>query len=239
MKKLCSVGALAALTAMGTIATAEENTGPWSGEASLAFTQNSGNTNSTSVDSRAKATNNGEKWREIYQFEGANEKTEDARTKEKYFASAKSEYKFEEKSYFFGMLEYTDDRFSGFNYEASLSLGYGHEFLKNEVHELATDFGIGYRQSELETNDEIVEEAFALFGLVYLWNINENASFDEDFSLEVGEEKTITKSYSRLKVRINGSLFGYVAYEIKHTSDVPPGTKNSDRTTMIGLNYTF
>ncbi|MBA54191.1 MAG: hypothetical protein CMK89_07035 [Pseudomonadales bacterium] len=220
----------------------------WSGEANLSYIDSSGNTESTNLAFRSGATRDGETWRNIYKLEASNETAEqedangnekEVRTAEKYFASAKAEYKFGASSYLFGLLEYTDDRFSGYEYEASATFGYGQDILKNKVHELSADAGIGYRESkEIETGD-VLEEAVLRLGALYLWRINENTTFDEDFSTEIGEEKTVTKSYTRLKVKINGSLNGFVAYEIKHTDEVPEGSKNSDRKFMVGVNYTF
>ena len=230
---------------------AAENEDPnklWSGEANLSYIDSSGNTESTNLDFRSNATRDGETWRNIYKLEASNETSEqvdadgnksEVRTAEKYFASAKAEYKFAESSYFFGLLEYTDDRFSGYDYEASATFGYGQDILKNETHELSADAGIGYRESKETLTGDVEEEAVLRLGALYLWRISESTTFDEDFSTEIGEEKTVTKSYTRLKVKINGSLHGFVAYEIKHTDEVPDGVKNSDRKFMVGVNYTF
>ena len=220
----------------------------WTGEANLSYIDSSGNTESTNLAFRSGATRDGEDWRNIYKLEASNETAEqedengnkeEVRTAEKYFASAKAEYKFGEKSYFFGLLEYTDDRFSGFDYEASVTFGYGRDILNTEAHELSADAGVGYRESKVSETGDVVEEAVLRLGALYLWRISDTAPFDEDFSTEIGEEKTVTKSYTRLKVKINGSLHGFVAYEIKHTDEVPEGTKNSDRKFMVGLNYSF
>lgn len=247
MKRKISVLALA-IAPFAAFAADETENKLWSGEANLAYIDNSGNTESTNVNFRSNATRDGESWRNIYKLEGSNETSEqvdvdgnkkEVRTAEKYFASAKAEYKIGESSYLFGLLEYTDDRFSGYDYEASATFGYGRDFLKNEVHELSADVGVGYRESKLETNGDVEEEAVLRLGALYLWNITENTTFDEDFSTEIGEDKTVTKSFTRLRMKINGSLSASVAYEIKHTDEVPDGVKNSDRKFLVGLSYTF
>lgn len=216
----------------------------WTGEVTLNYSESSGNTNATNFSGKSKAVRDGVQWRNTYKLEGDNETSEDdagnqVRTAEKYFASAKADYKITEKSFLFGLLEYTDDRFSGFDYEATASLGYGRQLIENDHHNLKADIGPGYRQSKLEETGDIEEDAMVRIGALYVWTINESAVFDEDFSSEIGEEKTVTKSLTRLKVKINGSLWGSVSYEIKHTDEVPPGIKNSDRKTMLGLNYVF
>lgn len=211
----------------------------WEGEANLSYIDRAGNTNSTNADFRGQAIRNGIDWRNTYKLEASNEYAEEERTAEKYFASGKADYKIDDKSYLFALLEYTNDNFSGFEYESSAVFGYGRDFLRTEKHDLSADAGLGYRRSELEDTGDIEEEAVLRLGLVYEWRINENTTFDEEFSTEIGEERTVTKSFTRLKVKINSSLFATLAYEIEHNTEVPPDTKNSDRKTLVGLNYTF
>ncbi|RLU00220.1 YdiY family protein [Ketobacter sp.] len=248
MKAKITLLALAIAPFTAVVAEEAEEDKLWKGEASLSYIDSSGNTESTNLDFRSTATRNGEVWRNIYKLEASNETAEqvddngdkeEVRTAEKYFGSAKAEYKFGDSSYLFGLLEYTDDRFSGYDYEASATFGYGRDILMSKKHELSADAGIGYRESKETETGDVVEEAVLRLGALYLWRISENATFDEDFSTEIGEEKTVTKSYTRVKVKINGSLHGFVAYEIKHTDEVPEGVKNSDRKFMVGVNYTF
>lgn len=248
MKKIVSIATLLVLPAV-TVAAEKEADRLWKGDANLAYIYNSGNTNSENLNFRSKATRDGEDWRNIFRLEAANETSEvtseetgeksDERTAENYFASAKAEYKLGERSYLFGLLEYTKDRFSGFDYEGAVTFGYGRDFIRNETHELSADIGMGYREIKEEETGHIEEDIIARIGAVYLWNINENTIFDEDFSYEAGDSRKITKSLTRLRVKINSSLSASISYEVKHTSDVPPGTKNSDRTTLVGLAYSF
>lgn len=216
----------------------------WAGEVTLNYSQSSGNTQASSFAGKSKAVRDGQSWRNTFKIEGDNETGEDddgeqVRTAEKYFGSARADYKVTTESFLFGLLEHTDDRFSGYDHETAVSFGYGRQLVKNAQHDLKADIGPGYRYSKLEDSDDVEEEGMVRVGAQYIWTINENASFDEDFSSEIGEDKTISKSLSRLKVRINGSLWGSISYEIKHTDEVPPGIKNSDRKTLLGLNYTF
>lgn len=234
-----NISVAAACVAASALAIAEENTGPWKGDAAVAFTQSAGNTDSENLAARANATHEKGDWRKIFHLEGANESVEGVRTKEKYYGSFKAEFDLTERSYLFGLAEYTKDRFSGFDYEAALSGGYGYQWFDNEIQKLKTDIGLGYRESELEDTGETEDEMFASLALDYLRNLNEDTTFEQKLGVDLGSEKTITKSYTKLKTRIEGSLFGFISYEIKHTSDVPDGVKNSDRVTMIGLDYTF
>lgn len=211
----------------------------WEGEADLAYIERSGNTNSSNGNLRSEATRNGISWRNIYKLEASNEFSEDERTAEKYFASGKAEYNLSQVAYLYGLLSYQTDKFSGFEYETSAVFGYGQNFIESDTYELSGDIGLGYRFSEIEDTGDTEDEAILRLGAKFLWNLSETASFEEEFSSEIGEEKTVTKSYTRLKVKINGHLNAMLAYEIEHTSEVPPDKKNSDRKTLIGLNYAF
>lgn len=210
----------------------------WSGEVALGYLQSSGNTNTTNFNGKSKAIRNGETWRNTYKLDGNNESSEDERTAEDYFASFKADYKLDEDSYLFGLEEYTDDRFSGYNYETSTTFGYGRVLIKNDRHVLSGDVGLGYRYSELDDGD-VEEDAVVRVGGLYKWTINESTTLDEEFSVEMGEDKRTDKSLTKLQVKVNGNLWGFIAYEIKRVSDTPPDVKNSDRNTSVGLNYQF
>ena len=237
MKKAVTIASLALVPTLALAADDADKI--WSGEANLGYNYSSGNTNTENLHFRSKAEREGENWNQIYRLEAANESSERVRTAENYFGSAKGEYNLDEVSYLFGLLEYTKDRYSGFDYETSVTFGYGRDFIKNDRHELSADIGLGYRVSEETLTGDKLEDAIVRLGAYYLWNISDTATFDEDFSVEVGDTRTVTKSVTRLKVKIKGNLNGFASYEIKHTTDVPQPTKNSDRTTLVGLDYSF
>lgn len=222
----------------------------WSGEVGIGYMEKSGNSRSTSFNGKSKAIREGEQWRNTYKLEGANESAEDVRTDENYFAATQADYKMGEDAYWFALLEYTDDRFSGFDYESSITFGYGIKLINDTGHSWAVDAGLGYRRSEEALIDDTEEEAVARLGTRYKLKITDTTVFEEEASTEIGEQRTVSKSLTRLKFSINSSLWASLAYEIKHTTDAPLGVslsssnttmtaKNSDRTTSIGLNYTF
>lgn len=244
MKYAAPLAALLAVTSTPLLAQVDHAEEGWSGEVTLNYAQSSGNSNSTNFAGKSKAVREGTEWRNILKLEGANETSEndegeEARTAENYFSSAQADYKLTEDAFLFGLLEYTNDRFSGYEYEAAASLGFGYQFIKTNQHDLKADIGPGYRYSKLEDTGDVEEDAIVRVGAQYVWTISEGAIFDENFSSEIGEDKITTKSLTRLKVRINGALWGSVSYEIRHTNEVPPGIKNSDRKTLLGLNYVF
>ena len=54
----------------------------------------------------------------------------------------------------FGALAYQDDRFSGFQYQASASGGLGYRFFNSDTTKLSVQAGVGYRVLRPEISAE-------------------------------------------------------------------------------------
>ena len=101
------------------------------------------------------------------------------------------------------------------------------------------EVGPGYRRGEIISNDDVEEEGVLRGSLNYDWAITGSSSFRQEFSVEAGEDSTITKSLSRLKTQLNGSLALVISYDAKNTSSVPEGTHKFDSATFVSLDYSF
>ena len=186
MRKTVSMVAVIAAAASCPLQAEEAAAGKlWTGEVALGYLQSAGNTSTTNFNGKSKAIRDGQQWRNTYKLEGANESADDIRTAENYFAALKTDYKLDEKSYLFNLLEYTDDRFSGYNYEYSVTFGYGRVLIENASHKLSADLGLGYRFSEFDAG-YTDEDAVARVGGLYKWTISESTVFDEEVSSEIG-----------------------------------------------------
>lgn len=214
------------------------NASTWSGEAELGLVVTTGNTETQSINAKTKVINERVKWRHTLIAEALNTADDIRTTSEKYFLSGKSDYKFSEFEYFFGIVTYEDDRFSGYDYQVSEVLGYGRRIIHEPGLTLDIEGGPGARQSETTDGDSDNELIVRLGGSLE-WKISENANFSENLSTEIGEDRTITKSITALKAQIVGSLAMKVSLTIKHTSEVPAGNKKTDSETALTLVYSF
>jgi putative salt-induced outer membrane protein len=211
----------------------------WSGEVSLAYILSNGNSENETLGTKSKVIRNGDKWRGTGRFDAVNSSSEEERTAEKYFVSGQLDNKLDDVSYLFTLLEHEDDRFSGFHYQTSLTVGYGRTFIDDGIHKLSAEVGPGYRRSEVEAGDSLDEEAVIRAAVDYGWQVSESAEFTEEFSSVIGDERSVSKSLTKLKVKINASLAMSLGYDLKYTSDVPPDTAKTDSTTLVGLDYSF
>jgi len=108
----------------------EETKSPWTSAVELGFIRTTGNTETQTTALKADVVYEVEKWRHTGHAEGYGTKSEDNAgnsvvSAERYQLSGKSDYKFNEFDYMFGLVELNKDRFSGFEYEHKISAGYG------------------------------------------------------------------------------------------------------------------
>ena len=220
------------------IAADETTPSNWKGEAELGFISTSGNTETETLNAKAKVINERDKWKHTFRAEATKASDNGVVTAQRNFISAKTDYKYNNRSYSFVLLQYEDDRFSGYDYQASLIVGYGHKFIKTGRLTLDAEAGVGTRQSELDSGDKM-DEGILYAGMEVDWKIGKTSSFNEKLTVEAGEDATTTKSVSALKAKINSKLASKITYTIKHVSEVPVDVEKTDRELAVTLVYSF
>ena len=210
----------------------------WTAEIGLGYVRTSGNTNTESVKGNAKAVNEIEKWRHTVNVEALKSSDNDVTTAERYFLSGKSDYKYSKYNYWYGSISYDDDHFSGYDYRITESLGYGRRLIHEPMLSLDAEIGPGARQSKTDAGDSEDEFLVRLAGNLN-WKITDTSNFTEELSTEIGEDDTVSKSVTGLTAKINTSLAMKLTYTVKHSSDAPVGTKNTDSEFVVTLVYNY
>ena len=226
-----------ALTLTPALFAATNNT-PWGGEAELGLVSTGGNTKTTTINFKGKVEYKREQWHNLLSLESLNSSSENLTTAERYLLTAKSDYMINDVSYAFGRFSYDDDRFNGFDYRITETLGYGRHIIRKETFKFDAESGLGVRQSKPQAGSSSSE------GLIYLsgnvkWNVSKTSVFTQDLFSEIGSDTTITKSVTGLKTQINGDLAMKATYTFKQTSKVPVGIDKMDTETAVTLVYSF
>ncbi len=213
----------------------------WSGDVEFGYVDTSGNTEETTIKSHAEVNREQNKWRYKVLYDSLNSKANDERSAEKYFLSNRLAYQYTDHDYIFGYASYDDDRFSGFDYQATASAGYGRRLINDEIMQWDIEIGPGYRYSKVDDNStaEDSEEAILRLSSNYLWDFSDTASFSQAVNVEAGDDNTISKSVTALKVQVIGALALKLSYTIKYTEEVPAATKHADTETAVTLAYSF
>ena len=188
----------------------------------------------------------GETWRNTGEFRTNYSETDDETTAEKYLAALETDYKFAENQYWFLRGSYEDDRFSGYDFESSVTAGYGHRvWTSGERSFLDLSVGGGYRYNKLETvnaqGEDAEEEAIARLAGQFDYALSENSLFRQKLSTEIGldENNTVTESETSLQANVVGNLSMKAAFRVKHFSDPPAGSEDTDTETSLSLIYGF
>lgn len=221
------------------VAFAEETSkSTWEASAELGYVATSGNTENESLNAKAMVSNDRKNWKHQLIATALSSSDEIGTTAEKYTLHAQSNYKLSGADYLYGLVKYEKDRFGGYEYQVTESIGYGRRVVDHENLSLDLEIGPGARQSKLDNGD--TEDETILRGAAKLdWKISKSSTFGEILSVESGEDITITKSVTSLSSQIDGNLSMKVTYTIKHTSEVPEDVDDTDTETAVTLVYNF
>ncbi len=236
-KSILSTTILSAILLAPGIASAE-----WKGEAELGYVKTGGNTDTSSLNAKAKAEQEVEKWRNTLELGALNNANAGATSAERYFITGQSNYKFTKSSYFFGLAGFETDKFSGYDYRTSLTLGYGNRVVDNKAVTLDLEIAPGMRKSKLDLSGETENEFIILGKLALVWNISDTTKLTEDLSTAVGDSEkggTVTHSVTALESQVAGNLFTKISYSIRNASVVPAGKKKTDDVFLVALLYKF
>jgi putative salt-induced outer membrane protein len=173
-------------------------------------------------------------------------KKEDNVSAEKYNYFAKAGYKFNEANYVFITGAYEDDRFSGYDYRTSFTVGYGRKVIQNDTINLNIELGPGYRYDKQhrewingEKKEEIENEAiFRGYGM-FSYKFTDTASFQQDVTVETGSDNTVTESVTAVKSQIVGAVSMKASFTLTHHSSPPEDKDKTDTETALTLVYDF
>ena len=227
---------------------AEDDVKPFTMEGELGFISTTGNTETTSITAGINAHQELEDWSNDYAIEGLYKQEtvegsdgEDVEftSAQKFFASAQGNYKLENPDYrLFGFASYEDDRFSNFNYQATIAAGWNQKVLKSKKHTLEYSIGPGY--SFIETQEgESFDSVILRASSAYSWKISDTAKFTQTVSTEVGSDNTKSRAESALTATISGNLSMRLSFKLDHNSNVANNVEKLDTETAVSLVYNF
>lgn len=228
---------------------AKEEKSPWTSSVELGFIRTTGNTETQTTALKADVVYEVEKWRHTGHAEGYGQKSEQELpdgtkesivSAERYELLGKTDYKFTERDYAYGLIKLKKDRFSGFEYEDTISLGYGNKLVKKTNMELDVEIGPGvrfYKPDGLKSEDE----ALLVLAGKYWWAITDYSKFIQELNFDIGEVYTDSKSVTGIQANINSTLALKFTYTIRHKSEVPDPatTEKTDTEAAMTLVYNF
>ncbi len=237
------------LTATLLTSTALIHAAEWKSAAELGMVMTGGNSETQSTNGKISAARDTEQWTQTGSFEALGSSNTDpvtdvkTTTAEKYAAKLQADRKLDAENFLFGASSYDDDRFSGFDYQATVSAGYGRNIFKNDTHSLKAEIGPGMRFFKLSPVAGVHipsdDEGIVHMAANYIYHFNEHASFSQNVVIDAGEDVTISESVSALSAQISGKLAMKASVKFKNTSEVPAGIEKTDSETALTLVYSI
>lgn len=140
------------------------------------------------------------------------------------------------------------DRFSGFNFRVTETLGLGYQLLDGDIHKLRVELGPGIRYSALDTvlaadgtrlEGGTRTELIGRGGISWSYQITPSLLLEDNAAFLQGTESTRFDNDFALSASLTDRLKARLRFQTIYESDVPIGTANWDTATRVTLVYDF
>jgi putative salt-induced outer membrane protein len=248
---LCSLSG--ALLAAPIAAHAAEDVPPgWSGKGEAGFVMARGNSDADSANVKLDFNLLRNDWKHSLSLDGLLGRTGGITSAERWDVRLQSNYQIGPHLFSFAALSYQDDRFSGFQYQASGSGGLGYKFFDSDTTKLSAQIGVGYRslRPELLIKDdagavidripqETETEVVGTAGIDFSHRFNLNTRLLDKLNAESGSSNTSIRNDLALEVKMNRKLSLAVGFSVLENTKPPAGLKRTDTITTMNLVYAF
>jgi putative salt-induced outer membrane protein len=226
----------------------------WSGKGQAGYVMSRGNSDTDAANAKLDVFLLTPAWKHQLTLEGLYGKSGQVTSAERWDLRLQSDYTITTKLFAFGALAYQDDRFSGFQYQASASGGLGYKFFDTDRTKLAVQAGVGYRVLRPETlvadpngSGAIIDripldseaEAVGTAGVDFMHQFNASTKLTDKMIVESGSSNTSIKNDLVLEVKMSKKLALAAGYGVLHNTDPAGGVKRTDTITTLNLVYAF
>ena len=222
----------------------------WTGKAEAGLVISSGNSDAQTANIKTDLVREGGNWKNQFGVSALYASDDEGATAQRWQVVTQQDYNFSERTFWFGAARYEEDRFSGFDYQATLSTGLGRKFIDTARTTFIGTTGVGYKIFEtLDAFDEetglLLEEGKregeAVFRgtLDFQHALTESTKLIDKFINESGADNTYVQNDLSLQVKMTQVLALAVGYGVRYNSNPPAGFESTDTLTTVNLVYEF
>lgn len=198
-----------------------------------------GNSDADTVNLKLEMATELDRWKHGFGIQALRATNDSDKTAERYGAFWQSDYKLDDRTYLFGGLRYEDDRFSGFDYQASATTGIGRKFIDTDTTKFSGQAGVGYKRLEYALTGRVESEAIFSSELKFEHALTETTKIIDKFVVEVGSSNTFAANDLALQVKMSDRFSLAAGIGVRYNSDPPLGLKTTDTITTLNLVYGF
>jgi len=219
----------------------------WTGKGQVGISVASGNTDTKTGNAALEFADTVGNWQHTFGFDGLYAAESGATSAQRWTLYEQSDFNFNPRDFAFGAARYENDRFSGFQYQATLSTGLGRHFIATDSTKLTATIGIGYKNFETrdayDAEGNLTEahstdnQAIARGTLTYEHQLTSTTTVVNKFLIEAGSQNTFLQNDLALQVKMNSRLSLAAGYSVRDNTNPPSGFKQIDTLTTLNLVY--
>ncbi|SIT66588.1 putative salt-induced outer membrane protein [Ectothiorhodosinus mongolicus] len=210
----------------------------WRGSVEFGAALSTGNTDSSNLNAKGRVQFQNEQWRNRASLDVVQSSEDKSTTQERYLLQLQADRRLSANDYLFSAFRNDKDRFSGYDYQRSLSAGYGRRLINTDRTSLEVEAGPGVRQNK-KPNESSQNEAVVRGAAQFRHQISDSARFGEELVIISGSDNTEIDSTTSLRLAITDVLAARFAVNIKYNSRVSEGRSKTDTVTTMNLVYDF
>lgn len=211
---------------------------PWKGKGELGGSYATGNSDYFGLTAALALKHDGPTWRHGFVAQADYRHSEGETTRERYLISYQPNYRFNERTYVYGLTQYEHDRFVGYDSRYALSAGIGYRTNGGKPFTLELEAGPAYRLTRF--TDDGSESSVAGRGSVSLeWKLGPMLSFNQDAAVYIDSLNSTINGTSALQAKLSGPLSARLSYNFQYESSPPDGRQTTDTLSRVSLVYDF
>jgi putative salt-induced outer membrane protein len=207
------------------------------GEAGIVFAR--GNTDADTINLKLGMSEEVDQWKHALELAALRASNGGIKSADRYMAGWQSDYKISARSFVFGALRYENDKFSGFDYQASASTGIGYKFYDTARIKLSGQAGLGYRRLQDSATGAASGNAVFVAGMDYENAVTATTKIIDKFHAESGSDNTLLSNFLGVEVKMSDKLALSAGLDARQNTKPPPGKKKTDTVTTLNLVYAF
>jgi putative salt-induced outer membrane protein len=222
---------LATLRAAGPLAN-------WKGEVEVGASRSTGSTNNFGLLGSLDLKREGIDWTHKLSARAEVQKTDGQTTAERVVAAWQPNYRFRPRTYAYGLAQYEQDPFAGYDSRATLGGGLGWQAIDGERLKLELEGGPALRR--VDPVDRAASSRIAGRGSLSLnWKVTPTLTFSQKTAVYVEGDDGNVVANTALDTKLIGNLKARFSYNVQYERNPPLGTSDLNTQSRATFVYSF
>lgn len=219
----------------------------WTAKVAAGLVAARGNADSDTANAKVEVARQIGRWKHAVELSGVYASDTTGTTAQRWDVREQSDFQFHVKGFWFESVRYEEDRFSGFEDQATAGMGFGWRFFDDPITRLSAQVGAGYKT--FRTREGVAEDGVTLTPSVreeeligqatvdFEHQVSATTKLTADLLVEAGADNTFVQNDWALQVTIFESLALALGYAVRYNSNPPEGFYSTDTLTTLNLVY--